>query len=212
MKKEDIMRDIEDFVKENLAGFDTGHDWWHIDRVRQAAIFIHKAEGKGDPVITEAAALLHEIDDRKFIGSDKSEELPEKITELLGRLGFSEEETGKIIFIIRNISFSTGYSGTDIPDEYRIVQDADRLDAIGAIGIARTFNYGGFRGTPLHDPEGLQASTIKHFYDKLLKLKDMMNTETARKLACRRHRYMEEFLAEFYQEWNLEDVTMIAGQ
>lgn len=211
MKKEGFIQAIEDFVKENLVGNDGGHDWWHVDRVRQTSLFIQKMENAGDPVLTEVAALLHETGDKKFSGK-KTANAFEEIPKLLEINGFNDDEIGKIIFIVKNISFSNGYSGPVISDEFRIVRDADRLDAMGAVGIARAFSYGGFIGAMLHDPEGSRESTIKHFYDKLLKLKDMMSTETASKLAVERHRFMEKFLKEFYLEWNLEDITGLAGK
>jgi len=198
----DFIRVIEDFVKKNISCHDAAHDWLHIDRVRQLARFIRESENTGDPLITEAAALLHEIGDKK-LDKRASHRAAKKIPLLLRGLGFDEKAIKEILFINKNISFSAGYKGSDPSDEFRIVQDADRLDAIGAIGVARAFCYGGFSGAPLYDPAGSKDSTIKHFYDRLLKLKDMMNTKTGKMLAVERHRFMEEFLERFLSEWEI---------
>lgn len=201
MDSKKIIRTTEDFVINNITKHDSAHDWLHIDRVRRMALFICKEEKSGNPLIVEVSALLHEIGDRKF-NDDSGEDVISKMRKMLLETGLNEQMINEIIFISKNISFSKGYKGTGITDEFKIIQDADRLDAIGAIGIARAFSYGGFTGVPLFDPEGHRESTIKHFYDKLLKLKDLMNTETAKKLAEERHIYMAGFLDRFYQEWN----------
>jgi len=203
MNSNQIIRATEDFVNNHIIKHDSAHDWWHIDRVRRLALFICGKEKSGDSLIVEVSALLHEIGDRKF---DRSSgvKIAGRIRSFLHKIGFNEPEIESILFINRNISFSKGYRGNKVSEEFRIVQDADRLDAIGAIGIARAFSYGGFSRIPLFDPEGLKDSTVKHFYDKLLKLKDLMNTETARKIAEERHKYMEEFLNRFFSEWRIE--------
>lgn len=201
---------VEKFVKEHLSGFDCGHDWWHISRVRSLAVYIQEAEKMGDRIIIELGALLHDIGDSKF--RKHGDEDPEKIiSDLLRSLNADEEQIAGVVQINRHISFSSGESNIKKSNELMIVQDADRLDAIGAIGIARAFSYGGFRNNPIYLPDdnnevkegpGTDKSTIAHFYDKLLKLKDMMNTGTGKKIAEDRHRVLEDFLEEFYQEWN----------
>jgi uncharacterized protein len=194
------IRQVEDFAKNNLANHDGGHDWWHLERVRNNAFQIMEAEETGDPVIVEIAALLHDIGDSKFKekGIDNTEEV---LHRFLTGLELDERIIEKVIFINRNLSFSKGKRPEEISVEFMIVQDADRLDAIGAIGIARAFNYGGFVNNPIFDPLGAEHSTIGHFYDKLLKLKDLMNTETGRRIADDRHRFLELYLKQFYHEW-----------
>ena len=203
------------FVKETLKDAEGGHDWYHIERVWKTAGYIRKKEGKGDLLIIELAALLHDISDPKFNGGDE-----EKGTlvayEFLKDQGLERDQLDHIREIIRHVSYKGGRAQDQISTiEFQIVQDADRLDAIGAIGIARAFNYGGFKNRPIHDPEQpLQeyddpeayhrsdAATINHFYEKLLKLKDLMNTPTGKKMAEERHDYMLEFLDRFYSEWD----------
>jgi uncharacterized protein len=194
------IKQVEDFAKSHLGKHDSGHDWWHLERVRNNAFQIMEAEGTGDPLIVEIAALLHDIGDSKFKkgGPDDTEEL---LSGFLGGLELDERIIEEVIFINRNLSFSKGRKPDEISEEFMIVQDADRLDAIGAIGVARAFNYGGFVNNPIFDPLGKNHSTIGHFYDKLLKLKDLMNTETGRKLAEERHRFLDLFLEQFYHEW-----------
>lgn len=199
MAKEEIITVVENFVRESIRGYDASHDWWHIDRVRRMSLYIARSERRGDLLLTEAAALLHETGDSKFCQGEISNPAVE-IPDLLIRLGFTVKEAKEVLFINRNISFSSGFRGDDVSAEFMAVQDADRLDAIGAIGIARAFCYGGFRGSPLYDPDEVKDSVIGHFYDKLLKLKEMMNTETGRRLAIGRHRFMEVFLERFFRE------------
>lgn len=201
MNSESIIPYVEKFVRENLAGHDGGHDWWHIDRVRKLALGICLSEGNDDPLVVELASLLHDIGDSKFNGGDR-EELLMKADQLLAGLGADEKSRNEILFINRNISFSKGGKPAGTSAVFDIVQDADRLDAMGAVGIARAFNYGGFRNNPIYDPAGEVPSTIAHFHEKLLKLKDLMNTRTGRRLAGERHRYMETFLERFYKDWN----------
>jgi uncharacterized protein len=194
------IKQIEDFAKKNLGTHDGGHDWWHLERVRNNAFQIMEAEGSGDPVIIEIAALFHDIGDSKFKRKG-AEDTPELLRRFLSGLELDERVIEQVIFINRNLSFSKGKKPENMSLEFMIVQDADRLDAIGAIGVARAFNYGGFVHNPLFDPNGTDHSTISHFYDKLLKLKDLMNTETGRKLAEERHRFLELYLEQFYHEW-----------
>ncbi|MED3553533.1 HD domain-containing protein [Cytobacillus praedii] len=211
--KEDMIGRTESFVKEVLGEDSTGHDWYHIERVRKNALYIAEKENKGDRFIIEMAALLHDIPDEKL--NDSKEAGEKKLTDFLELLALEKEACEKIIEIIQSISFKGGRKTELISVEAEIVQDADRLDAIGAIGIGRTFAYGGKKGHLLYDPaikvrEEMsekeyrtgKSSTIHHFYEKLLKLKDLLNTDTARELASKRHQFMEQFLEQFYSEWN----------
>ena len=210
-----MIQDTIQFVKETLAGAEGGHDWYHIERVWNTARYIREREGSGDLLTIELAALLHDISDAKFNGGDD-----EKGSRLAGdfllKQGVDEEMVEHISAIIKHVSYKGGFSQDQISTiEFQIVQDADRLDAIGAIGIARAFNYGGFKNRPIHLPEkSLQeyddskayhksdAPTINHFYEKLLKLKDLMNTSTGMQMAKERHDYMLGFLDRFYSEWD----------
>jgi uncharacterized protein len=191
----------EIFVKENLKDYDSGHDWWHIERVRKLSAYINKEESLADPFIVDITALLHDTADSKFKGAviDKGYQI---IIEFLEKTGLAEMND-RILGVIKNISFSSRYKAEKSSDPLLwVIQDADRLDAIGAIGVARAFNYGGFRNNKIFDPETGAASTISHFYDKLLLLKGMMNTSTGKKLAVERHEYLETFLKQFYSEWD----------
>ena len=195
----------EKFVKERLAEYDSGHDWWHIARVREMALHIYKTEKKGNKTIIELAALLHDIGDSKF--KKQGDPDPGTVIEgFLKGLDIDNEQIIEVVRINRYISFSSTEKNIKMSDEFMIVQDADRLDAIGAIGIARAFSYGGFRNNAIYIPDeissGSSKSTIGHFHDKLLKLKDMMNTPTGRKIADERHIILERFLEQFYEEWN----------
>jgi uncharacterized protein len=205
MNSNDIIKEIEDFAKSGSKEFDSGHDWWHLDRVRNLALHLQTAENTGDRFLIEVSALLHDIDDRKFRkGDGPGAELI--ISDLLQRCGIDDNIVNEVVMINKYISFSSDAKIEVRSPEFLIVQDADRLDAIGAIGIARAFNYGGFRNNAIYIPGkngyGLSPSTIAHFYDKLLLLRDMMNTATGRKLAEERHLFLEKFLDQFYREWN----------
>jgi len=203
------------YVKEKLEGAEGGHDWYHSERVWKTARRIRDAEGKGDLLTIELAALLHDISDAKFNGGDEEKGSMMASAFLLNE-GLEQEQADHIREIINHVSFSGGFDRNHIDTiEFRIVQDADRLDALGAIGIARAFNYGGYKNRPIHDPaKPLQqyedsatyhqsdAPTINHFYEKLLKLKDLMNTDTGRRMAGERHEYMLRFLDRFYSEWD----------
>ena len=202
------------FVKETLRNTEGGHDWWHIYRVWKTAQLINKTE-QADGFIVELAALLHDIADSKFYNGDENIG-PKKARQFLKTLKLKEVDIQHIEQIIRNISFKGGNFKTHFSShELHIVQDADRLDAIGAIGIARTFNYGGFKNRELYNPDippklnmskeeykKSTAPTINHFYEKLLLLKDLMHTKTGRELAEERHAFMETFLQQFYKEWS----------
>ena len=204
------------FVKEKLEGAEAGHDWFHIERVWKIARKIAEKEG-GNLEIIELSALLHDIADPKFHNGD--EVLALEISRgFLESENVSEDIVEQVLFIIKNISFKNrGELPENLPLELKIVQDADRLDAIGAIGIARTFNFGGFKNNLMYHPEikpnlhqtkeeykKSNGTTINHFYEKLLLLKDLMNTETAKKIASERHDFMLKFLDEFYKEWNVD--------
>jgi uncharacterized protein len=200
MNKDMVVRKVEEYSNGSVSLFDGGHDWWHLHRVRNIALKIQSAEGSGNRFLIEISALLHDIDDKKFRnGSISSAE--EKISSLLKDLDLDEHIIKEVIFINSNISFSSKTQPACKSIELMIVQDADRLDAIGAIGVARAFNYGGFINNPVYDPSGNSPSTVGHFYDKLLKLKGLINTETGRRLANERHEYLEAFLRQFYIEW-----------
>ena len=204
------------FVKETLKGAEGGHDWFHIQRVFNNAKLIAEGGDANDLVIA-LGALLHDIADSKFHNGDETVG-PKIAEEFLKSQEVSPEVIEHVIKIIENISFKGGNVTRKFNSlELDIVQDADRLDALGAIGIARTFNYGGFKGRGLYDPEiepnlkmtkeeykASNAPTINHFYEKLLLLKDRMNTETGRKIAAERHKFMELYLDQFYKEWNGE--------
>ncbi|HSP12021.1 MAG TPA: HD domain-containing protein [Salegentibacter sp.] len=214
MDKQEIIKNTIQFVQKTLVNAEGGHDWFHIQRVYNNAKLIAKGEN-ADLFIVELGALLHDIADYKFHNGDESKG-PKIAAEFLKTQEVSEEETAHVIKIIENVSFKGGNEAQTFNSiELQIVQDADRLDAIGAIGIARTFNYGGFKGRALYDPQikpnltmtkeeykASTAPTINHFYEKLLLLKNLMNTETGRKIAEERHRFMEKYLDQFYREWN----------
>jgi uncharacterized protein len=194
----------EEFVRQRLKGYDSGHDWWHIVRVRKLAKFINEMELLADPFEVDITALLHDAADSKFAGSDY-EEGYQLIRDFMIRCEMSDLQE-KVINVIKNVSFSSK-TKMENPDDplLWVIQDADRLDAIGAIGIARAFNYGGFRNNPIYFPGeesgNSGSSTIGHFYKKLLLLKEMMHTTTGRKIAEDRHKILEEYLEQFYREW-----------
>lgn len=204
------------YVKRILSGAEGGHNWSHIERVWKTACFIQSREGAGDLSTIELAALLHDISDAKFNGGD-DEKGSRMAGEFLLKQGVDKERIAHIQTIIKHVSYKGGFPQDRIRSlEFQIVQDADRLDAIGAIGIARAFNYGGYKNRPIHRPgmplqeyenskayHESDAPTINHFYEKLLKLKDLMNTPTGKALAEERHRYMLDFLDQFYREWDL---------
>ncbi|MCF6131529.1 HD domain-containing protein [Flavobacterium wongokense] len=201
------------FVKEKLENAEGGHDWFHIERVYKNALLIAKGEDC-DLTIVQLGALLHDIADSKFHDGDESVG-PKTARAFLESENVSEEIIQHVINIIENISFKGGnFEKKFNSKELEIVQDADRLDALGAIGIARCFNYGGFKNRALYNPEILpklnmdkeeykksESPTLNHFYEKLLLLKDKMNTATGKKIAEERHKYMEDFLSQFYAEW-----------
>lgn len=204
------------FVKKQLQDAEGGHDWFHIERVYKNAILIAQEEVCNLTVV-KLGALLHDIADSKFHNGD--EEIgPKTARKFLESENVSEEIIEHVIQIIRNISFKGGnFEKTFSSKELEVVQDADRLDALGAIGIARTFNYGGFKNRAIYNPtiapklnmskeeyKNSDSPTLNHFYEKLLLLKDKMNTKTGKKVAQERHRFMETFLSQFYAEWEGE--------
>lgn len=204
------------FVKEQLHDAEGGHDWFHIERVYKNAMLIVKEESC-DELVVQLGALLHDIADSKFYDGDETIG-PETARKFLEAENVDEGTIAHVINIIENISYKGGnFERKFHSKELDIVQDADRLDALGAIGIARTFNYGGFKNRTLYDPnippqmhmskETYKASTsptLNHFYEKLLLLKDKMNTSAGKQIALERHHFMEAFLSQFYAEWNGE--------
>ncbi len=204
------------FVKQELKNAEGGHDWFHIQRVYKNSLLIANCEDC-DILVVKLAALLHDIADSKFHNGDETVG-PKKARLFLESENVSENTIVHVINIIENISFKGGNTIKNFHSlELDIVQDADRLDAIGAIGIARTFNYGGFKNRSLYNPDiapnlhmskeeykNSETPTINHFYEKLLLLKDKMNTKTGKEIATERHRFMESFLSQFYAEWDGE--------
>lgn len=209
MDKDVILKETKSFVKDKLYKEGFGHDWFHIKRVYNLATYICEKEG-GDKFIIKMASLLHDIDDWKFSNNNKTTE------SFLESICIDEESIYKIMNIITTMSYKGGVVNSYQNNlEGKIVQDADRLDAMGAIGIARAFTYGGSKNLLMYNPhikpknfqnldevKNLDNHTINHFYEKLLKLKDLINTDTAKQIAEERHRFMEIYLDEFYYEWN----------
>lgn len=210
---ENIIEITKNFVQLTLKDAEGGHDWFHTLRVLRLSEKIAATE-PCDIVVVQLGALLHDIADSKFHQGDET--LGEKVAfDFLKTQNISLEIVEKVIFIINHISYKGGHNTIEkMPVELAIVQDADRLDAMGAIGIARTFNYGGYKNRSIYNPQILpnpkqskeayknsNAPTINHFYEKLLLLKDQMNTQKGKELAQKRHEFMEKFLEEFYEEW-----------
>lgn len=213
MNEADVISKTISFVKDKLDNAEGGHDWFHIERVYKNAMLIAKNE-VCELTVVKLGALLHDIADSKFHDGDES------IGPITARTFLESENVDQatidhVVQIIENISYKGGnFEKTFTSIELDIVQDADRLDALGAIGIARTFNYGGFKNRVLYDPliapntkmtkeeyKNNEAPTLNHFYEKLLLLKNKMNTESGKQIAKERHRYMEGFLSQFYAEW-----------
>lgn len=209
-----IISNTKNFVKKTLENAEGGHDWFHIWRVYKNAQHIAKTESVNSFVV-ELAALLHDIADAKFHNGDENLGA-QKTEKFLTQQDLDSEILMHVVKIVQNVSFKGGHNNSDFDSkELQVVQDADRLDAIGAIGIARAFNYGGFKNRKIYDPEvspttyetteayrRSDAPTINHFYEKLLLLKDQMHTTSARKIAEERHEFMKNFLAQFYAEWD----------
>ena len=211
-----IIQKTIDYVKATLAEAEGGHDWWHIERVWKLSKTIAQKE-EVDLFIVELGALLHDIADSKFHDGDETLG-PKKAQAFLNDLGVDQAPIIHVVQIIENISFKGGKEKQAFKSpELDVVQDADRLDAIGAIGIARAFNYGGHKGRELYNPniapnldmtkkeyKNSTAPSLNHFYEKLLLLRDRMNTSTGKLMAEHRHQFLEQYLEEFYQEWNGE--------
>lgn len=212
MEKEPILRSAESFAREELGKDSSGHDWWHLYRVAKTAVAIAQAEG-ADPFVCELAAWLHDIADEKL--NDNYQEGLAKVRRWLVAHQADEFVTEHVMEIISTMSFKGGKQPPMRTLEGKVVQDADRLDALGAIGIARAFAYSGAKQQLIHDPElpprtemtaeeyrcG-RSTAINHFYEKLLTLKDLMNTDHGKKIAADRHTFMEQFLSRFYSEWD----------
>ncbi|MDG1038392.1 MAG: HD domain-containing protein [Polaribacter sp.] len=216
MNQEKIISNTIVFVKEELKNAEGGHDWFHVERVYRNTLLISKEE-KVNTFVVSLAALLHDIADPKFFNGDETLG-PKKAQNFLKKQRVDNEIIKHVINIIRYISFKNSFDkkrNKFTSKELEVVQDADRLDAIGAIGVARCFNYGGFKNRALYNPEippnlkmskeeykNSNAPTINHFYEKLLLLKDKMNTNSGKKIALSRHDFMIEYLNQFYSEWN----------
>ena len=216
MTEKEMISSTVNFVKITLQGAEGGHDWWHIERVWKNAMTIAKTE-KVNLLVVNLAALLHDIADVKFNNGDE-EAGPVKAKQFLQSINVLKDVIEHVENIIRHISFKGGnFTQSFTSPELAVVQDADRLDALGAIGIARAFNYGGFKNREIFNP-GIapdmemskekyttsNAPTINHFYEKLLLLKNKMNTTAGKQMAEQRHAFMEIFLHQFYQEWEGE--------
>lgn len=209
--KESIIKLAEQFVKQELEFDPSGHDWWHVHRVRQLTLELARVE-KANVFICELAALLHDVADEK-LNTSKEAGL-HKVRFWLESNDIEHQTIQEIMTIISTMSFNGGKNPPMETIEGKVVQDADRLDALGAMGIARTFLYSGLKGQLLHDPEGdfknvdyrsNNKTAIYHFYEKLLKIKDLLNTEYAKEIAASRHQFIEMFLEQFYKEWELRD-------
>jgi len=197
MTQAQIVAAVQQIIHQKFSGEGTGHDYFHIERVVKNALHIARKEN-ADLFLTELSAWLHDVGDYKLNGGvDKSEE---QITEILNTLGVSQKTIHAVINIVSQVSFSKGKMAESI--EAKIVQDADRLDALGAIGLARTFAFGGSRHREIYNPANPAETSIQHFYDKLLTLKNRMNTAWGKAMAEERHAYLENFLDQFYKEWN----------
>ncbi|HKJ41608.1 MAG TPA: HD domain-containing protein [Sunxiuqinia sp.] len=213
MKRENHIQNTIDFIHKHFKGESSGHDWWHIYRVWQLAKQLAEEE-KADLFLVEMAALLHDLDDWKL--SSKSDNEPKQAARWMNEIDVEPIARQRILTIIEEVSFKgAGVKTNPSSLEAQVVQDADRLDAIGAIGIARTFAYGGRKNRLIYDPavkpemhdsfsdyQKSTAPTINHFYEKLLLLKDRMNTSSGRQIAEERHHFMEDFLTQFFHEWN----------
>lgn len=219
-----LIEKVEHKIREQFLGESTGHDWHHIKRVWRMAKYIQEREG-GNCEIIELAALLHDISDYKFNGGDLDKG-GEVAFDLLMELGAEELIASKVRYIVDNVSYKGANTAAEMNTlEGQIVQDADRLDAMGAIGIARTFAYGGSRGQSIYEPSlsvnlhdsfeayaKSETSTINHFYEKLLLLKNRLNTPTAIEIGEKRHIIMEGFLKQFHNEWDFNVIELKNGQ
>lgn len=216
MDQEKIIRQTTKFVQSKLQGESSGHDWWHVYRVWKNSVYIGRLEN-ADLFVIQLAALLHDVADWKFHHENK-DTCPEVARKWLAKLYVDEDIISHVVEIVKDISFKGAGVKTPMKTvEGMVVQDADRLDAIGAIGIGRAFAYGGYKGHEMHNPtirpvmhqsfeqyQNSDGPTINHFYEKLLLLKDLMNTESAKRIAEDRHKFMEQFLDEFFKEWRAD--------
>lgn len=215
----EVISTVKELVRSHFENDTTGHDWYHIERVWKMACYLQEMEG-GDLELIELAALLHDISDHKLNGGHLNKG-GEVAGEILSSLNYPTDRIQQVAAIIDAVS----YKGAGVQDkmdslEGKIVQDADRLDAIGAIGIGRAFAYGGSKGRSMYDPKikvemhesfeqyaRSEGNTINHFYEKLLLLKDRLHTETAKKIGLERHEFMEEFLSRFFNEWRIQHIN-----
>jgi uncharacterized protein len=211
-------KSVQQFVESRLRSEGTGHDWFHVERVTRTALMLAKQEGVAELGIVEAAALLHDIPDRKI--HPNPQQGLEEVRMVLEQAGYSGEDRETIVAIIEGVSYKGAHVETPMATlEGRVVQDADRLDALGAIGVARCFAYGGKKGRLLYDPavppilhqnaeqyHNDNGPSLNHFYEKLLLLKDRMQTESGKKAAAKRHRFLNEFVSAFLSEWQGQDL------
>ena len=214
MEKEEIINKIKEYVREVCKNDSSGHDWWHIERVYNNATLINKKETANEFILT-IIVLMHDLYDHKFYSGNIAKKLEETLKELQVYEYLQTDDIQNIIHSCVNLGFSSNIiDKKELSLEGKIAQDADRLDAMGAIAIARVFTYGGKTGKLIYNPndnepvdakeynEKGSKSSISHFYDKLLKLKDLINTDTAKEIAIERHKFLEIFLKEFFDEWN----------
>jgi uncharacterized protein len=214
MNKGQTINKTKAYLRAEFEKEGTGHDWWHIERVFNNATTIAKKEKGADIFIVQLGALLHDVADFKFHGGDDT--IGGKVAaQWLKKIGVDDATVKKVVHIVDNVSFKgLGVKSKMKSLEGKIVQDADRLDAIGALGIARVFAYGGYKGRPIYNPEGTTKkhksfssykkgsdSSVHHFYEKLLHVKNLMNTKAGKKMALQRHKFLENYLKEFYAEW-----------
>ncbi len=215
-----LLENIETFVKEKTENETTGHDWFHADRVRRNAMYIARKDFSNrniDLFLLQSVALMHDLGDWKVNTTEKSEK--EILADACKTLDIPEPYSSQIVEAITRLSFSANIEKkNELPLEGQIVQDADRLDALGAIGIARAFAFGGQRNRQIYNPnikpqrlksekdyKNTQNPSINHFYEKLFLIKDLMNTKTGKKLAIKREKFMKKYLDEFYREWETEN-------
>ncbi len=216
MEKDDIIKSVAERVKEKMLGESTGHDWWHVYRVWKNAIYLAEHEKGIDVYVVQLAALLHDIADWKFSGGDTTAGA-KMAREMLEDVGVERGSIEIVCDIVENVSFKGGFGTRLSTKEGMIVQDADRLDALGAIGIARAFAYGGSKGREIYNPgisplqyrdfedykkSNSRSTTVNHFYEKLFLLTGQMGTEAGRRIAREREEFMKEYLDRFYEEWN----------
>lgn len=216
MNPEEIIRSAEAFARERLGTDTSGHDWFHIERVRRMAVRLAR-HYQADAFVCELAALLHDLADGKLHESER--EAMAGVSDWLNQQGLEEGTVNHVLGIIGAMSFKGGHGPAMQSLEGQIVQDADRLDALGAVGIARTFMYSGWKGQMMHEPElpardnmtldeyrSGRGTAVNHFHEKLFKLKDLMNTRGARQIAEERHHFMERYIEQFMKEWEGDDV------